>query len=424
MNKVCYIVVLCALLVSCKSTSQVSSTQKVEAIKIEAIGTKPTLERQPYLQMVKANSAIITWKTDASVTECLVIYSEIGGDTVFIEKGYLTAHEGYLFNEVALKNLEPDTKYTYAIHSNGHVLARGENYYFKTSPDNKKQAFSFYAMGDIGAKEKSSFANEPADRIAEMERKPDFGLGLGDIVYPKGESKNYDNHLFKPFKDVFINTPFYPVAGNHDWLSANHDENFKKEWNLPNEEYYYSFAYSNTLFIGLDSRDGSFYDYEKQTLWLKETLKQNAGKHDWIVVYLHHNGKSCTYKKDYEHVMGLYEVFAANKVDIVLNGHAHTYERLKPYNGNGMVEQDRTNQSEYKDLENRFISITMGAGGKLNKKWKADPSNKENCEDGTIVAHSEHMASFGVFEVDGKTLSFKGYNSYTGKSFDEFVIEK
>ncbi|MDA9070026.1 metallophosphoesterase family protein [Algibacter sp.] len=422
MKKYIIIIIILIAYLGCKSTNTVEKfSAKVD--KTEAFGIKPELIRQPYLQMVREDSAIITWKTNEISSNCFVEFVEKGVNNTSGEKGYLTPHEGYMFNEVSISNLKPKTTYSYSIYSNGHLLASGEGYHFTTAPDNNKTAFSFYALGDIGAKTQSGFAKEPATRITELKQKPDFGLGLGDIVYPKGESKNYDNHLFKPFQEVFKNIPFYPVAGNHDWLS-DPEKNFDKEWALPGNEHYYSFTYSNALFIGLDSSDGNFYNVIEQTAWLKQTLKDNKGQYDWTVIYLHHNGKTCTYKNDYEHVKNLYKIFSENNVDLVLNGHAHTYERLKPYDGDGNVDLSRTNEINYDDLENRFISITMGAGGKLNKKWKADPNDKENCDDGTIVAHFEHVPSFGLFSIDGKTLSFKGINSNTGKTFDSFTILK
>ena len=93
--------------------------------------------------------------------------------------------------------------------------------------------------------------------------------------------------MFKPFQDVFKNTPFYPVPGNHDWYS-DPEKNFEMEWRLPDNEHYYSFTYSNALFIGLDSSKGDFYNKEEQILWLKQTLAANKDKYDWTIVFLHH----------------------------------------------------------------------------------------------------------------------------------------
>ena len=99
-------------------------------------------------------------------------------------------------------------------------------------------------------------------------------------------------------------------------------------------------------------------------------------------------------------------------------------ERLKPYDENGNVDVSRENETRYNDLNNRFVSITIGAGGKINKNWKADPTNSKNCDDGSIVAHYEHVPSFGLISIDGNTLLFKGINSYTGQPFDTFEINK
>lgn len=391
------------------------------------------LTRQPYLQTVWADSVSVMWKTDNTTKKCALKYSYTKEKRflIFWKKkvkktetvsGNLIPHAGEILNEVVIKNLNPNTKYQYEIYSNDKPLASGNDYYFVTAPKKKGERFSFFALGDIGAKKKQSFADKAANQINNIAVRPDFGLGLGDIVYPKGESKMYDEHLFQPFEEVLKSIPFYPVLGNHDWLTEP-DDNFEKEWRLPNNEHFFDFEYSNAYFIGLDSRDGNFYDIDNQTKWLKEKLIKAQGKFDWIIVYLHHNGKSCTYKKDYKHVVDLYEIFSAYGVDLVLNGHAHTYERLKPYDAFGNVAIENQHDS-YRNLEDAFISVTIGAGGKINKKWKPDINNTENCTDGNIVAHSEHVGSFSIIEIEGKKLVLKGINSFTGEEFDRFEIIK
>ena len=391
------------------------------------------LLREPYLQSNFTDSITITWKTTPKVDKSSVKISwqEKKGFLFWkrevtksrIVDGYQYAHDSAVFNEVVIKDLTPSTRYSYEIYSNDKRLAGGEDYYFKKSSGKEDEEFTFYALGDIGAKQPYSTANLPADQITKLTETPDFGLGLGDIVYPTGASNNYDTNLFAPFQHVFKSIPFYPVPGNHDWLS-DPVENFIKEWNLPNNEYYYSFSYSNAYFIELDSRDGNFYNFEEQTKWLKSELKKAKANYDWVIVFLHHNGKTCTYKRDYDHVIKLYPIFAENKVDLVLNGHAHTYERLRPYDKEGNVEVTRQNESAYKNLNNRFISITIGAGGKINKKWEANPQNPDNCKDSNIVAHAEHVFSFGLVKIQDKNLSFKAINSETGEIFDEFKISK
>ncbi|WP_196888571.1 purple acid phosphatase family protein [Aureivirga sp. CE67] len=381
------------------------------------------LEREPYLQTVFADSATISWKTNI-ISKVSLKYGESKLEMKSVDGKVVDKHVNIL-NEVVLKGLKPNTKYFYEIYNNDSLMAGGDSYYFISSVKAKsKEKFSFYAMGDIGQpKAKGGFPDITANQINKLETRPDFGIGLGDIVYPIGESKKYDAYFYEPMAPILRNIPFYPALGNHDWYS-DPDENFKREWKLPNNEHYYTFSYGNSFFIALDSREGGFYKFRKQKAWLEKTLKENQGKYDWIFVYLHHNGKTCSYKKDYKHVMKLYDVFAENNIDFVLNGHAHTYERLRPYDKNGNILTKYSDDEKYPEIENGFISITAGAGGKLKTPWTPDPSNQKNCKDGDIVSKFYHKGHFTTFEIVGKKLVFKGIDSETGEVFDTFTMEK
>lgn len=391
---------------------------------------KEKLIREPYLQAVWADSATVSWKSPMEITNLKLYYgtqkNNLNQQAIVSCKN----HQGVKLVEAVAKDLKPDTKYYYQIKASDEVVVKGNDYYFISAPI-KQRKFTFYAMGDIGANH-GSYAGNSAEQIHKLSERPDFGLGLGDIVYPKGESEMYDVNLFDPLKEVFKNIPFYPCLGNHDWYVAKQkgsynvsvvDHNFGQEFKLPNNEHYYGFEYLNTYFIALDSRDGNFYDIDNQTVWLKERLERIKGKYDWVVVYLHHNGKTCSYKPDYKHVMKLYDVFAKGNVDLVLNGHAHTYERLKPYDKDGHVIKTK-NLNHFSKLKHGFISITTGAGGKLNSKWEPNVSNAKNCIDGDIVAAYGHVPHFSLFEIDGKKLKMKAINSLNGDVFDEFMMSK
>jgi len=172
------------------------------------------LIREPYIQAVWGDSATITWKTDLTAKSCAVIIKNKNTKTK--HSGTLLEHEGAIINSVTIKNLKPNKKYHYQILSNNKVLAQGPEYYLISAPK-KSRKFTFYALGDIGERVTKSFAAKTANSINNIKERPEFGLGLGDIIYPNGESKVYDVQLFEPFKNVFnlkyaIENPCLPQA--------------------------------------------------------------------------------------------------------------------------------------------------------------------------------------------------------------------
>ena len=135
----------------------------------------------------------------------------------------------------------------------------------------------------------------------------------------------------------------------------------------------------------------------------------------WTVVFLHHNGKNCTYKPDYPAVMNLYPIFERYGVDLVLNGHAHTYERLNPMDGNGTPGATG------------FTSVTVGSGGKL-RGTKGDPTpytpDPEHCHHPGLVAHAVHDWVYLGIEVAGDSLIGTAYRTRDNREVDRFTLAK
>lgn len=385
----------------------------------------PQLIRAPYLQTAIADSISILWKTDVATT-CKAMV-RVQNDTAWqtISGKVTKARAGY-GSTVTIHGLKKAMRYQYKIFTNDRELSKTDSLFFR-APVDATEAFTFFTAGDIG--EPVGEGGKPdkmAVGIMKLKQQPHFGLLLGDIVYPNGESEGYDKHLFPYFKDVFSNIPTFAVLGNHDWV-VDPEENFLKEWKLPNNGHYYSFDYGNTHFVGLDSKNGDFHEFEKQRAWLIADLEKAQGKYDWLIVFLHHNGKTCTYKDDNKKVVELYPLFTKYKVDVVLNGHAHTYERLNPMNDKGLPIRKYIGAGNVYRNPEGFISITAGSGGKL-RGFGSDPTaytpNPSQCVHPNLVAFTKHLWAFMQIHVSGKQLWAEAIDTKNGSVFDFFRITK
>lgn len=387
---------------------------------------EPSLIRKPYLQSAISDSISILWRTDiGKISE--VKYKLQAQEQWQSQPGLVrSTNTGWIENEVVIKNLTPGKKYRYVIFTDEVNLSTGKNYYFKSPKIATDTVFTFFAVGDIGESVELGGTPDMLGKALLPNRELyDLGLLLGDIVYPDGKSELYDENLFQYFTEVFPYVPVFPILGNHDWFEP--DENYLLEWKLPHNEHYYSFDYGNVHFTALDTKDGDFYQYNEQIRWLENDLANISNNADWRVVALHYNGKSCTYKEDNWKVMELYPLFEKYDVDLVLNGHAHTYERLNPLNGKGEVVVEYLEETRYYEDPEGFISITIGSGGKLRgigsdpKPFTPDP---ENCRHPNLVAATIHTWAYLEISVDGNNLRGKAYSTEDMKVVDEFKIEK
>ena len=379
------------------------------------------LIRNPYLQNSLSDSLTVAWKTSNAATSCFIEYYEYGQKPIR-KKGVVERQRINTLNYVTLKNLEPGKKYFYRVYTNNELMHESDLNFFYTS-ETYNDTFSFITIADAGQPASwHGHCEESAREVMEFVKRPNLGLGLGDIVYPDGESELVDDNFFTPFQDVFANTPFFPVPGNHDHKSKL-SENFKQEWMLPGNEQYYSFDFANTHFIGLDSGDDfGFTNCDEQMEWFENDLLCAQSKYDWIIVFLHHHGITCSYKGDENDVLRIYPLLAKYNVDLVLNGHIHSYERLKPMDSLGMVIPEFNNtEFVYPEIRNGFISVTAGTTGKL-----ADAKYEEgdrSCLEKYIVKESNELSVVRV-GIEKRKLNFELISSEDGSVLDHFTIDK
>jgi hypothetical protein len=243
--------------------------------------------------------------------------------------------------------------------------------------------------------------------------RPELGLLCGDIVYSHGRSSDYDERLMRPWSELLAAIPVWPALGNHDWKS-DPETNFRREWYLPGNEHWFSFQWGTAHFVALDTRDGEIYDPDAQLAWLESDLAAHADA-PWKFVYYHHPGITCTYKGNEASVVNrILPILDRHRVDVVFNGHAHTYERLYPIRDGKTVSIDQ--DPNYVDPEGTIYIVT-GAGAKVKKR-------RPTTHCGPTAFFKDETILWTQVMIDGGRCSIRTVTSATGELVDEISITK
>ena len=270
----------------------------------------------------------------------------------------LTDGVAYHYNHVTVTGLEPNTTYYYTVEKNG-VQTEVETY--------ETQSFDTVKMlyvGDpqIGASKgqpqggetlaaESGAANTAArndafgwNRTLEaaLAQDPDvsFIISAGDQVNKTGQAKEeeYAGYLSP---DVLAGLPVATTIGNHDSLNADYMYHF----NNPNATEYgatqaggdYYYSYGNGLFIVLNTNNYNVAEHE-QAIQDAIASDPNAA---WRIVTIHQDiyGSGLDHSDTDGMILRtqLTPIFDEYDIDVVLQGHDHTYSRSKLLYGDGQT---------------------------------------------------------------------------------------
>lgn len=155
----------------------------------------------------------------------------------------------------------------------------------------------------------------------------DFILHAGDLVETPGSA--IWAHWFDAFSAMLLRAPFLPVLGNHESGNRSYYNNFV----LPpgdgkNDERWWAFHWGDMVIVGLDTDVTKASDYIAQQDWARLHF---SGPELHKLVMFHYP----VYSSDAYHGSGYsldviyHPIFVEAGVDLVINGHAHNYERLQ-----------------------------------------------------------------------------------------------
>jgi hypothetical protein len=369
--------------------------------------------RGPYLQKGTDSKITIKYRTNTS-TETIVNY----GTSLGSLNSTVSDLTSKVNHEIEITGLTPNTKYYYEIADNdGVFLAEDSEMYVMTAPTiGTDQFVRAWILGDAGTANTNqrNVRDQYYSYVSSAPANPnqtDMMLFLGDNAYNDGTDSEYQDAFFDIYDDMLKKSVAWSTLGNHDGHSASSSLQSGPYYDIftfptaaeaggtaSGTEAYYSFDYANIHFIVLESYTLS--NDNTQETWLTTDIQNTT--QDWIVAIFHHP----PYTKgshDSDNVgdsagamtnmrTNFLPILEANGVDLVLNGHSHSYERS--YFINGHYGTSGTFN---------FGTHAVGANGHLS--GKADTPDGEYTKLPTDTEGAVYITTGSAGKISGGSLN-------------------
>jgi hypothetical protein len=191
---------------------------------------------------------------------------------------------------------------------------------------NKQDSLKFAVIGDSGQTGGGQSAIA-AQMVKWRARFPfEFVLMMGDNLYGSERPRDYEKKFSVPYKPIIdAGVKFYAALGNHD----DGAQIQYKLFNMEGRKYYSFKPKPGVRFFAIDSN----YVDPKQLEWLGKELAASGS--DWKIAFFHHPlySSGATHGSADAQRELLEPVFLKHGVNLVIAGHEHFYERLKPQKG-------------------------------------------------------------------------------------------
>lgn len=234
--------------------------------------------------------------------------------------------------------------------------------------------------------------------------KPDALLTLGDTQYDYGTNEEFRSSYNVSWGRFRALTR--PAVGNHEYLrdrkAKGYFQYFGNSAGDPNKGYY-SYDLGAWHLIALNSNCsfvGGCDQGSPQEKWLRRDLRENAKL--CTLAYWHHPLFSSSEHGKGLFVTPLWRTLYKYRVDVVLNGHDHVYERFGPQDPYG------------KSVRSGIREFVVGTGGKEHYDIKSTQPNSKAHNDSTfgilVMGLKQRGYSWEFQPVAGKTFTDAGFS--------------
>ncbi|XP_070536666.1 acid phosphatase type 7-like [Ptychodera flava] len=273
-------------------------------------------------------------------------------------------------HRVQLTDLIPGQNYSYKIQTDDGVYS--DEFLMKTMTEGEDWSPNLLVYGDMGR-----VGGAPSLKLLTKEAlsgRIDAAIHVGDFAYDlHTEGGKYGDDFMNRIQELATRIPYMTTVGNHEipYSFSHYRYRFSMPnlpWPTPEEKMWYSFNIGKAHFISY-STEVYFTNgpIESHYQWLLDDLREankpeNRSRRPWIIAYGHRpmycsnvDGDDCT-KADSIVRAGLEELFFNQGVDIIIQGHEHSYERLWP------VYKDKVFTTNYSNPRAPIHIISGSAG--------------------------------------------------------------
>ena len=357
----------------------------------------------------------------------------------------LTGGVAYDSNHVTVTGLQANTTYYYTVEKNG-VETEVQEYRTgsfdsvkmlyvgdpqigasKGQPQNGEALVADAGAANTAARNDAFGWNRTLEIATQQNPDVNFIISAGDQVNKTGQAKEeeYAGYLSP---DVLASLPVATTIGNHDSLNADYTYHF----NNPNATSYgeteaggdYYYSYGDGLFIVLNTNNYNVAEHEQA---IAEAVASDPDA-AWRVVTIHQDiyGTGLDHSDTDGMILRtqLTPIFDEYDIDVVLQGHDHTYSRSKLLYGDGQSHgtyEFRLNAegTDY-DWDNAYNTQT-------DEQIPLYPAEDDAA--GT-AAHDAFLADNGCYTIEDTTGStvvnpqgtlYMTANSASGSKFYELI---
>lgn len=287
-------------------------------------------------------SQAVNWRTDSTVSNAVGAIHEADPSPDFVPNARIVKAKSQSvildgktvhYHEVNFTDLKPSTQYVYRVGGGQHW---SEWFHFTTASE-KQEPVSFLYFGDAQNDLRSLWSRTIRGAFATLP-KANLMIHAGDLINRSNTDYEW-GEWFEAGGWVNGMIPSLSSPGNHEYYKDKNNkthvsDHWRPQFALPENgpeglsETAYYIDYQGIRFISLDSQaallDSSVLD--KQAIWFENTVKTNTNR--WTVIIHHHPIYSTKNGRDNdEWRLKMEPLYKKYKVDIVLQGHDHTYGR-------------------------------------------------------------------------------------------------